>query len=127
MNRDAHPARTSQQALIHRHIMEYPEWQKGSYGVLTRGGLIDLTLAYFPTRSFHHTSSPDLCRTLGVGFLCGYVLTRKNSNHCMAIIDWDDETMRVMNPFPNQGYQELSWDDLKTNHDADFLIFQPYS
>lgn len=126
MNRDGHD--TSQQELINNHISEYPEWQKGHQGLLKRGSLIDLTMTYYPVRKIIHTESPQDCKdylqkNYHGKYLCGYVLTRAPTNHCMSICAWDGDVVHVMNPTPDTGHQQISWDDLEKNHNADFLMF----
>ncbi len=86
--------------------------------LLARAGL-----AYRP---FYHLKKKDevlqvVSANIG-DYLSGFALTRKPTNHCMAIDTWNGDVVNLMNPEPQAPMNfTMKWDDLFAAHDADVL------
>ena len=122
----------TQADFVRTNRVHYWEWHSNNReGLLSAGNLYDLMRASHSVRKCLCTNSVQDCHDYlnkhyqnGVGYLGGYILTRKPTNHCLAVDTWDGQVVNVMNPSPqNGGFQTLQWVDLEKNSDADFLFF----
>ncbi len=120
----------TQSDFVHTNKHLYWEWHSNNReGLLSRGQLFDLIVGHFPkARKFVHTnSSTDFCdyinRNYQNGYICGFVMTRKPTNHCLSIVHWNGQSVKVMNPSGEGAFENVSWADFENQADADFLAF----
>jgi hypothetical protein len=119
-------APTSQEEIIHKLGLWFPEWFHRP-GLMDRGDILTLfgRLA-IPIRKFVHLNDKDeslrLISKYYQDYFAGFVLTRKPTNHCLAIDSWTGDTVRVMDPHPTSPvFHDLKWDDLFHQSDCDVL------
>jgi len=116
----------SQDDLIYRFGVYYPEWTHRP-GLLSRGDVLSLlSRSGCPYRRFVHLHAKDevlkAVTDYYADYLLGFVFTRKPTNHCMAIVNWNADSVNLMNPDPNNPtVLSMNWDNLFTCHDADVL------
>ena len=116
----------SQDDLIFRFGVYYPEWTHRP-GLLSRGDVLSLLeRTGLPYRRFVHLHAKDgVLRAINdnyADYLCGFVFTRKPTNHCMAVDGWNGESVNLMNPDRNNPVLlPMKWDDLFSQYDADVL------
>ena len=119
-----------QEDFVRTNKHRYWAWHSNNQeGLLSRGELFDLMLAAIPQIRKHvHTNSVAdfhdyLNRNYKGGYIAGFVLTRKRTNHCLAIVEWNGQAVDVMNPDGAGTSATVQWTDLESNSDADFLAF----
>jgi hypothetical protein len=117
---------TSQEDIIHKLGLWYPEWFHRE-GLMDRGDILTLFARLgVPIRKFVHLNDKgEILRLITKyysDYFAGFVLTRKPTNHCLAIDSWSGDIVRVMEPNPTTpAFHDLRWDDLFRQSDADVL------
>ncbi|MBI3850980.1 MAG: hypothetical protein HY298_11990 [Verrucomicrobia bacterium] len=116
----------TQDDLLYRHGVYYPEWVHRP-GLLSRGDMLSLLArAGLCFRRFDHLNEKgELLRVVSANigdYLAGFAITRKPMNHCMAIDTWDGDIVNLMNPDPQSpGCVSIKWEELFAFQDADIL------
>lgn len=116
----------SQKEIIYRHGLWFPEWFHRE-GLMNRGDILNLfERLNIPIRKFTHINEKEeslkIVTKYFSSYFAGFVLTRKPTNHCLAIANWDGDKVKIMEPdrmAPK--FREIQWDDLFQNQDADVL------
>jgi hypothetical protein len=120
----------SQEDIIYHLGLHFPTWTHRA-GLMERGDILNLLLLLgIPVRKFYHLNDKEetlrLLNKFYPDYIAGFVLTRKPTNHCLAINVWDGDTVTVMDSAPQSpAFRKLRWDDVFQQHDADvFFLFK---
>ena len=124
----AHGINATQEQLLEDLKPHVPLWQEEhGRGALDRASFVGVIHRLgIPSRNHIHTESHEDCLTMfrrhHTRYVMGFVFHRKPTNHALAIVGFQDDFLRLMEPTAGKFY-DISYSDLKTNHDADFLLF----
>jgi hypothetical protein len=117
----------SQDDLIIRYCSHFPKWIHYK-GLLCRGDiLVIMELLGLPFRrailSNRKREILDFVSANIHNYLMAFAITRKPSNHCMAVASWDGTNVTLMNAeLPSAGMNTFTWDAFLTERDADILM-----